>query len=147
MEFLSQIHEFHLAGLSTEFTMLVLAMILAFVHMFTAIHMITSERGLSWNVGARDVTPPLRSRLAGRLDRAYQNFKETFVLFAASVLALAILDRHNWYTVWGAELYVAARILYLPLYAMGIPLVRTIVWLTGTTGVGLLIAAMFGAGV
>jgi uncharacterized MAPEG superfamily protein len=136
--------EFTLGGLSSEFTMLALAMILGFVHLFAAAHVITSERGLMWNMGPRDNTPPLRSALAGRLDRALANFKETFLLFAASVLALAVIGRHSALTVWGAEMYLAGRILYLPLYAAGIPIVRTIAWAIATAGIVFLIVALLG---
>jgi uncharacterized MAPEG superfamily protein len=146
MDILSHTYEFSLGGLTTEMTMLVLAMILGFVHMFAATHVITAERGASWNVGARDNTPPLQGKLAGRLDRAFQNFKETFPIFAAAVLACAIVGRHNALTLWGPGLYLAARILYLPLYAIGIPVVRTLVYLVATIGIGFLIAALLGAG-
>ncbi|HUJ47569.1 MAG TPA: MAPEG family protein [Rhizomicrobium sp.] len=145
MGFFASAHAFSLAGLSTEFTTLALAMILGFVHLFTATHFITSERGLMWNMGARDNTAPLQGKLAGRLDRAFQNFKETFVFFAASILALAVLGRHNGLTIWGAEAYLAGRILYLPLYALGVPILRTLVWAVATFGIGLLIAALLGA--
>lgn len=135
-----------LGHLSTEFTMLALSMVLGFVHLFAATQVVTRERGLAWNMGPRDDTPPLRSAIAGRLDRAFANFKETFPFFAASVLALAVLGRHNGLTVWGAELYLAGRILYLPLYAMGVPVVRTLAWAAASLGIAFLIAALFGAG-
>ena len=133
-----------LGGLSTELTMLVLAIILGFVHMLAATQAITSERGLWWNVGPRDNAPPLRSALAGRLVRAFANFRETFPFFAACVLALGVLGRHNAQTVWGSELYLAGRILYLPLYAAGIPVARTIAWAIATIGIVLLLAALLG---
>ncbi|HEX3943381.1 MAG TPA: MAPEG family protein [Rhizomicrobium sp.] len=134
--------EFSLGGLSTEFTMLVLTMILGFVHMLAAAQAITSERGLWWNIGPRDNAPPLRSALAGRLNRAYANFRETFLFFAASVLALGVLGRHNGQTVWGSELYLAGRVLYLPLYAAGVPVARTVAWAIATIGIGMLIAGL-----
>jgi uncharacterized MAPEG superfamily protein len=134
--------EFSLGGLSTEFTMLVLTMILGFVHMLAATQAITSERGLWWNIGPRDNAPPLRSALAGRLNRAYANFRETFLFFAASVLALGVLGRHNGQTVWGSELYLAGRVLYLPLYAAGVPVARTVAWAIATIGIGMLIAGL-----
>jgi uncharacterized MAPEG superfamily protein len=146
MESLSHTFAFSAGGLSVEFTMLAFAMVLYFVHLFAAIQAITAERGRAWNTGARDVTPPLKNKLSGRLDRAFQNYKETFPLFAAAVIACAVAGRHNGWTVWGSELYLAARIVYLPLYALGIPLLRTLVWLAGTIGIALLIAALFGAG-
>jgi uncharacterized MAPEG superfamily protein len=122
----------------------VLALILGFVHLFAAANVITSERGLIWNMGPRDNTPPLRSILAGRLDRAFANFKETFGFFASAVLACAILGRHTALTVWGAEVYLAGRIVYLPLYAAGVPIVRTIAWAIATAGIVFLIVALLG---
>lgn len=133
-----------LGNLSVELTMLALSMVLGFIHLFAATHVGTRERGLAWNMGPRDETPPLKSALAGRLDRAFANFRETFPFFAASVLALAVLGRHTALTVWGAELYLAGRIIYLPLYAIGTPVVRTLAWAVATIGIVLLIAALFG---
>jgi len=132
-----------IGGLSTEFSMLALAVVLGALHLLLAAQAITTERGLMWNMGPRDNSTPLRSVLAGRLDRAFANFKETFPFFAACVLALAVLGRHSSSTVWGSELYLAGRILYLPLYAAGIPVARTIAWAIATIGIGLLLAALF----
>ena len=135
-----------IGGLSSELTMLVLAIVLGGVHLLVAAQAITAERGLWWNMGPRDNAPPLKSVLAGRLDRAFGNFRETFPFFAACVLALAVLGRHNALTVWGSEAYLAGRVLYLPIYAAGIPVLRTVVWALATFGIALLLAALFGAG-
>lgn len=135
-------HGFSLGGLSTEFTMLALAIILGFVHLLAATQAVTNERGLKWNMGPRDNPPPLRSVIGGRLDRAAANFKETFPFFAACVLALAVLGRHSGQTVWGSELYLAGRILYLPLYAAGVPILRTLAWAAAAIGIILLLAAL-----
>lgn len=134
---------FRLGGMSVEFTMLALAIVLGFVHLFLAAQFVTRERGTAWNVGARDNTAPLTGKLAGRLDRAFANFKETFPFFAVAVIMAAILGRHSNFTTWGAELYLAARILYLPLYAMGVPLVRTLVWIASVVGIVMVLSALF----
>ncbi len=132
-----------LGGMSVEFTMLALAIVLGFVHILLAIHFITNERGLMWNMGPRDEAKPLSGRLAGRLDRALANFKETFPLFAVAVLMAAALGRHNSMTLWGSQLYLGGRILYLPLYALGIPVLRTIVWFAATVGIVMILSALF----
>src|SRR5581483_3527815 len=131
-----------LGGMSVEFTMLALAIVLGFIHVLLAIHFITNERGLMWHMGPRDDARPLASRLAGRLDRALANFKETFPFFAVAVLMAALLGRHNTYTVWGSQLYLAGRILYLPLYAFGIPVLRTVVWGAATAGIIMILIAL-----
>jgi uncharacterized MAPEG superfamily protein len=135
--------DLQLGHMSVEFTMLALAIVLGFVHLFLAAHFVTSERGLAWNTGARDNTAPLTGKLAGRLDRAFANFKETFPFFAVAVIMAAVLGRHSNMTVWGAQLYLAARIIYLPLYAMGVPLLRTLVWIASIVGIVMVLGALF----
>ncbi len=134
----------HLGGMSVEFTMLALAIVLGFVQLFLAVQLVTAERGTAWNMGPRDTTPPLKGKIAGRLDRAFSNFKETFPFFAVAILMAAILGRHSWQTQLGSELYVAARILYLPLYAFGITGLRTLAFLFSVVGIVLVLATLFG---
>lgn len=134
----------HLGGMSVEFTMLALAIVLGFIQLFLAVQVITAERGTAWNVGPRDVTPPIKGKIAGRLDRAFANFKETFPFFAVAVVMAAILGRHNWETQLGAELYLAARIVYVPLYALGVTGLRTLTFLVSVAGIVLVLSALFG---
>ena len=141
---MTSLPEFTLGHMSVEFTMLALAIVLGFVHLFVAVHVITNERGFMWNTGARDNTEPLQSKIAGRLDRAFWNFLETFPFFAAAVLMAASAGRHNMQTIGGSELYLAARVIYLPLYALGVPFLRTLVWIAATVGIVLVLAALFG---
>jgi uncharacterized MAPEG superfamily protein len=68
---------------------------------------------------------------------------DTFPLFAAVVLAAQLTGTHNALTMWGAQLYFWARVAYVPLYAAGVPLIRSLVWNVGTIGIMLLIVALF----
>ena len=136
-----------LGGLDTEFTMLALAVVLGLFQLLIAARAGNSQRGLRWNVGARDAAPPSVGKVAGRLERAYRNFMETFVFFAVAIVLCALAGRHNWATIWGAEIYLAARIIYLPLYAFGVPVLRTLVWLMGTLAIILLLVALFYPGI
>ena len=45
-------------------------------------------------------------------------------------------------TLIGAHLYFWARVVYVPLYAAGVPVVRTIVWTIATAGLLLVIAGL-----
>lgn len=132
-----------LAGLPVEFTMLGLAVVLGLLQLIVASRAGNSQRGLAWNVGARDKEPPPVGAVAGRLDRAFRNFMETFPFFAVAVLAAHATDRFGWMTLAGTQLYLAARIVYVPLYAAGVPVVRTIVWLISMIGIIMTLAAMF----
>lgn len=136
-----------LAGMSVELTMLAIASVLGLFHLLIAARSGNSQRGLRWNVGARDEVPPPVGKVAGRLERAFRNFMETFPFFAVAIILCALAARHNWATIWGAQAYVAARIVYLPLYAFGVPVLRTLVWLAATLSVLLLFAALFYPGI
>jgi len=132
-----------LGGMSAELTMLALAVALGLFQLMIAARTGNSQRGLKWNVGPRDEPPPPVSPVAGRLERASRNFMETFPFFAVTVILLAMLNRHNWATVWGTEIYLAARLIYLPLYGFGVPGIRTLVWLIATLTIILLLVALF----
>ena len=95
-----------------------------------------------WNLGPRDQPQPPLSPMAGRLDRASRNFRETFPLFAAAVLIADASNRHGIVSVLGAHLYFFGRLVYLPLYATGVRYFRTLVWMVATLGLVLVIAGL-----
>ena len=128
--------------MTVELTLLALCVGLGFVHIVVASHSASLQRGYRWSASARDEPmEPLRG-VAGRLDRALKNYLETFPLFAAVVLAAHVADRHNALTKWGAQLYFWGRVVYLPLYAAGIPLVRSLVWDVAAVGILLVLVAI-----
>ncbi|WP_374516180.1 MAPEG family protein [Brevundimonas sp.] len=129
--------------LTPEFTFLALTLILALVQIGAAGMARTAELGAKWNAGPRDEATPPPGRLAGRLMRAQANLFETLPLFAAAVIMAEIADKTGALTLWGAGLYFAARVVYLPLYALGVPYVRSLVWLVAAAGLVMVIAALF----
>jgi uncharacterized MAPEG superfamily protein len=132
-----------MANMTTELLMLALSVVLGFVHIMAAVIARTHQYGRAWNVSARDeVMPPLQT-IAGRLSRAQSNFMETFPLFAALVLMADAANHHGALTVWGAQIYFYARVLYLPIYAAGIPIVRTVVWTVASLGMIMVFIALF----
>ena len=127
-----------------ELNCLAWAIILGLAHILFAGNARTMELGVKWNTGARDEKVKALSPITGRLLRAQANFFETFPLFASAVLIVAVSNNYSSYSHYGCMIYLAARILYFPLYAFGIPVVRTIVWLLSVIGLLLvLIPAMF----
>ena len=128
--------------MTVELTMLALSIVLGIVYIVLSASSATGERGLDWNAGPRDEPKPPLSGVAGRLDRALRNFFETFPLFAAAVLIAHAANRHSALTVWGAHLYFWGRVAYLPLYAMGIPRIRTLAWAVATLGIILILIAL-----
>jgi uncharacterized MAPEG superfamily protein len=99
-------------------------------------------RDFGWLSGPRDDARPV-SGVAARLDRALRNFLETFPLFAAALIACVAAGKLGTLTLYGAGLYVIARALYVPLYASGVALVRTLVWTASVIGIVMVIVAFF----
>ena len=129
--------------MTPEFIVLAFVLILAIVQIFWAASARTAERGLKWNAGARDeaVAPP--GKLAGRLDRAQANLFETLPLFAAAVIMAHIAGKDGQLTFVGTHLYFFGRLIYLPLYALGTPYVRTLAWLVAFAGLVMVLVALF----
>ncbi|MBO9581627.1 MAG: MAPEG family protein [Sphingobium sp.] len=120
-----------------ELKILVWGCVLGLVHIFAAGQAKTRQYGRDWNVSARDAElPPPPSPVVGRLMRAQANYFETFPI-AALLLLIAGLVPSSSVTPWGASLWFGARLVYLPLYAFGVPVVRTLVW--GVSFVGILL--------
>ena len=122
-------------GMTTELTVLAWGCVLAFAHIAAAAQVKTRQYGTKWNMGARDEALPPPLPLVGRLERAQANFYETFPIMIAAVLIVSAAGLANRETAIGAWLWLGARIVYLPLYAMGVPVVRTLAW--GVSLVGL----------
>ncbi len=77
--------------MSIELMLLIAAIALGFIQITAAAAASTRQYGSRWNAGPRDEPMPPLTGMAGRLDRALQNFKETFPFFAVAVLAAEVL--------------------------------------------------------
>jgi len=125
-----------------ELKLLGIAVVIGLVQLVWATAAAGREQDRSWLLGPRDEARPL-GLMAGRLDRAFRNFMETFPLFAAAVIVANLTGKLGALTLWGSGLYVAARALYAPLYASGMPVARTLVWTIGSIGLLLVVTALF----
>ena len=129
---------------AVELKLLGAAIVVGLVQLLWAAAAARAQQDLKWAAGPRDTPMPVGG-VAARLDRAFWNFAATFPFLAAAVLACAVAGKLGTpLTVWGAGLYVAARALYVPLYASGIPTVRTLVWFVSLVGLVMVIVALFG---
>ena len=129
--------------MTPELTYLAWLLVLALVQIFLPAGARTRQYGIKWNAGARDETMLPAAPLAGRFARAEANLYETLPLFAAAVLIAAVAHRDgSGLTLWGARLYVWGRVAYLPLYAFGVPFLRSIVWLVSLAGLVMEILAV-----
>ena len=82
------------------------------------------------------------SPVTGRLHRALTNHFEGLVLFTLAVVALALTGEADHITLACAWTYLAARVLYVPAYALGLVPWRSVVWVVGWLAtVAMLLAA------
>ena len=122
-----------------ELRILAFGALLLLVHIFTAIRFKTAQYGRKWNVGARDEALPAPSAVTGRTMRAQANFQETFPIAIVALLGVVLADRTSELTALGGWIWLGARIVYLPLYAAGIPVIRTIIFVISMVGLGMVL--------
>ena len=132
-----------LAPLPTEIVYLGASVLLLLVYVGVQASLMTRELGRDFNVSARDERKMLSGVVARRADRALRNFLETYAAFVGLALALAVTERAGGAGAVGAGIWFWARVVYLPLYLLGIPYVRTAVWSVSAFGLGAMLYRLF----
>lgn len=97
--------------------------------------------GMAVALGNRDDVPACTG-FPARTDRAARNMLENMVLFAALVLVASVGAVHSPNVELGARIFFWARILYIPIYMIGIPVARTAVYAISLVGMGMMLAAI-----
>lgn len=122
--------------------MLALSVLLGLLQTFIASETVTGQRSPQSAAGARDDPPRQLTAVPARLQRAQRNFLETFPLFAAAVIVAHLAGRNGELTFWGVQLYLWGRVAYVPLYAFGVYMLRSLVWGVTILGIGLILVAL-----
>lgn len=125
-----------------ELTILAWTLVLAFVQILLFDIARTAQYGLKWNTGPRDEDMPPLTPMANRLKRAQDNLFETLPLFVGAVLIAHVAGQNGELTYWGTLIYLLGRIAYVPLYAFGVRMVRSLVWTVGLVGLGMVVTAI-----
>lgn len=92
-------------------------------------------------VGNRD-NPPDMSIMAARLDRSKNNMLEALPFFLGLALLALAKGVETRQVVYGAATFLIARVVYVPAYVSGVPMLRSAVWLVANAG---LVAMAVGA--
>lgn len=129
-----------MTDLPTELVALALGIVLLIAQIVIQAMTMTAEVGLDYNAGARDEARPVRGVVAGRAARALRNLLETFPAFVALALMLAITGRTGGLGAIGAWLWLIARVIYVPLYLLGVPRLRSLFWGAALVGLCLMLA-------
>ena len=128
---------------SMEIRMLCWSVVLGLAQLAIATTLALKDQGVAYNVSPRESAAPPVTRLTGRCQRAFGNFRETFVYFAVAVLVVTALDKSSPHSALGAQLYFWSRLAYVPVYAAGIVWLRTALWGVSIFGlVTVLLAAL-----
>jgi uncharacterized MAPEG superfamily protein len=97
--------------------------------------------GLMAALGNRDNTEEC-SGFPARTDRAAKNMLENMVLFSALALVASVGGVTDPHVELGARIFFWARLVYIPVYMIGIPVARTGVWAISVIGMGMIFAAI-----
>ena len=116
-----------------ELTLLAWAAVLALVQAVVAVQGAMMQVGLPMLAGNREGMPEIRG-WGGRAARAHRNMLENLVLFAVLVLVAVAAGKTNAMTLLGAQIFFWARVVYAPVYIVGIPWLRTGVWAVSAVG-------------
>lgn len=81
-------------------------------------------------VGNRDNQPD-PSVVAGRLDRAKNNMMEVLPIFLPLAMLAVIKGGNTSEETHAALIFLISRLVYVPAYVSGIPMLRSLVWLVG----------------
>lgn len=122
-----------------ELKILAYSAVLLVIYILAATQLKTAQYGAKWNMGPRDEAVPPPSAMAGRLIRAQANFLETYPIAIIALLGVVVANRTSGSTALGGWIWLGARLAYLPLYAAGIPMIRTLAWAVSLVGLVMVI--------
>jgi uncharacterized MAPEG superfamily protein len=93
------------------------------------------------DLGNRDTQRPL-TITGQRAARALANMHEALPVFLALALLNMIVGTAAGTAVTGATIFLIARALYMAVYIVGIPVLRTFIWVAGWVGLALMIVPL-----
>jgi uncharacterized MAPEG superfamily protein len=118
----------------SELTCLELSVLLWVAHILTQAIAARGEFGDAYLFSPRDVQPAAKGLACGRATRALGNYVENYGPFIAMALALIATGQGGGTGALGATIWIIARIVYLPIYLMGVVYVRTALWAISVIG-------------
>lgn len=96
--------------------------------------------GVKYANTARDVPSTKQdSKVLGRLSRAQSNLMETAPYFIGLALIITVAQASTPTTQLAAVAFVLLRVIYLPLYAFGVPDIRGLIWTLSFVALGFMV--------
>src|SRR3546814_8516890 len=114
--------------MSIELTVLAWGCVLGVVQTYVAAELEGRQYGMKWALSSREAALPPSTPLVGRMKRAQANFLETFPIAAAAILIVQVAGLNSTWTAIGAIVWLGARVAFWVVYAIGIPVVRSVLF-------------------
>jgi uncharacterized MAPEG superfamily protein len=126
-----------------EFFWLMLTIILTGLMWIPYILDRSAVRGLTVAMGNPNPSDKPQSPWAQRMMAAHDNAVENLVLFAPLVLVAHALQISTGTTAAACAVFFWARLAHFIVYALGIPMLRTLVWTVSWLALAVLVLAIF----
>lgn len=127
--------------MSNELEVLALYGFLTIATIMIQVLLAVPQVGLTYLASPRDEGLKLEG-LAARMDRAAWNCIAGMALFAPAALAVGLSGASTAETVLAAQVFLIARVVYVIVYAIGIPWIRTLTWIAALLATIMLYAAV-----
>jgi uncharacterized MAPEG superfamily protein len=127
--------------MSTELTLLLWSTTIVGAYILVQSTLYRLQHGIIHAATARDSEPPANVWTA-RSERALRNLLETYAVFVVLCIATELSGRAGATTAWGAHFWFWSRWAYLPLYVLGVPYVRSLVWTVSAVGLTMMFAGL-----
>ena len=130
--------------MTTELTILGWSVILLLIQIILQTQFAVNEFGLPYALSPRDDRKTVKGPVAARAGRVLGNFLETYPAFVGLALAVTVANRAGGLSALGAEIWLIARIVYVPVYLTGVKGLRTAVWAISIVGLVMMVVALLG---
>ena len=117
--------------MSSELSILALYGVLVIATIVVQALLAVPQVGLPYLASPRDDGRNLEG-VPGRALRCVQNSVVAMALFAPAVLILQAKGGFTANSLLAAQIFLIARLIYVPLYLIGTPWLRTGIWMVGT---------------
>ncbi len=124
--------------MTPDLTLLVCAVVLTAVQAIVAGMAANGQAGVATMAGNRERLPEILG-WPGRAARAHRNMLENLPLFAALVLIAHIAGRTDATSILGEHIFVWSRLVYVVVYTVGVPWLRSAVFAVSVVGMGLVL--------
>lgn len=121
----------------TEITMLILYGLLVILTLLLQATGAMQQLGMGYMLSSRDEHRTVKG-ITARIERALNNSITAMVLFAPAVLLIVVTDSSTAQTALAAQVFLIARLVYLPAYAFKLTGIRSLAWTVGLLSTALL---------